>query len=268
MAARRTRATSSEHHVDERWMASYMDMVTVLMCMFIVLFAMSAVDAHKFSQLKDSLATGFGQVKSQKVDTATGVIVPPKYVGQDGELSDQSQKAALELAELEKLQHDIDAALAKQGLASTVTYTIDARGLTVHLDGADTFFASNSTALTPIAGRVLAAIAGPLNTVRNQVSVEGHADVRPPSAPFATNWELSSGRSVSVLRELVEQGRVAASRVGAVGYGSARPAASGTSAAALAENRRVDIVVVSDQPDDVSALIPALVAAEKKAKQG
>ncbi|GAA4158467.1 flagellar motor protein MotB [Gryllotalpicola daejeonensis] len=270
MAARRSRrtSTSSEHHVDERWMASYMDMVTVLMCMFIVLFAMSTVDAHKFQQLKTSLATGFGEVKTQKVDTAKGVIVPPKYVGKDGEMTDASQKAALELARLEKLEQEMNAALAAQGLQNAVGYDIDERGLTVHLVGANTFFAANSTELTPVAQRVLAAIAGPLNTVGNQLAVEGHADSRPPQPPYATNWELSTGRAVSVLRALVEHGHVAGTRIGATGYGSERPAAKGTSAAALAENRRVDVVVVSDQPDDVRALIPALVAAEKQAQKG
>ncbi|MBW8872765.1 MAG: flagellar motor protein MotB, partial [Leifsonia sp.] len=64
MSARRRKKHEEpeEHENEERWMASYMDMVTVLMCMFIVLFAMSTVDAKKFEALKDSLATGFGQV--------------------------------------------------------------------------------------------------------------------------------------------------------------------------------------------------------------
>ena len=53
-------------------MASYMDMVTVLMCMFIVLFAMSTVDADKFISLRNSLATGFGQTDLGKIDTADG----------------------------------------------------------------------------------------------------------------------------------------------------------------------------------------------------
>ena len=58
-------------------MASYMDMVTVLMCMFIVLFAMSAVDTDKYEKLRNSLATGFGVVDDGKIDTATGIVVPP-----------------------------------------------------------------------------------------------------------------------------------------------------------------------------------------------
>ncbi|MDQ6754021.1 MAG: flagellar motor protein MotB, partial [Actinomycetota bacterium] len=59
---RRNLGKPAESHPDERWMASYMDMVTVLMCMFIVLYAMSTVDKTKFEVLKNSLATGFGVV--------------------------------------------------------------------------------------------------------------------------------------------------------------------------------------------------------------
>ena len=61
---RRRHEPHEENGPDERWMASYLDMVTVLMCMFIVLFAMSTVDKDKFEALSNSLATGFGQKSS------------------------------------------------------------------------------------------------------------------------------------------------------------------------------------------------------------
>ncbi len=245
-------------------MASYMDMVTVLMCMFIVLYAMSSTDANKFAALKDSLATGFGVVKTQKIDTATGIIVPAKDVGKDGELTNL-RAATLEYDKLKALRDRINANLAAVGLEAKVDTTIDSRGLTVGLVGADTFFASNSTELTPIASRVLDRIAGPLNTVTYQISIEGHADPRPPGQPFPTNWELSSGRATAVLRDLVERERISDTRVGAVGYGSARPIVPGSSDADFAKDRRVDIVVLSDQPDAVRALIPQLVAAQNAA---
>lgn len=259
-------AIDGEHHVDERWMASYMDMVTVLMCLFIVLFSMSTVNTAKFEKLRESLATGFGVVRTQKIDTATGIVVPPKNVGQQGELTNLRNAASLELSELEKLEREINAALTRQGLQNTVDYTIDSRGLWIHLVGANTFFASNSDVLTPVAQRVLTAIAGPLNTVQNQLSIEGHADDRPPGPPWPTNWELSASRAVAVLRELTGAGEVAGTRVEAVAFGSEKPAASGTSSSALAENRRVDIVVVSAAPEDVRKLIPALESAEQKAE--
>lgn len=270
MSARRKRrdgGASGENHVDERWMASYMDMVTVLMCMFIVLFAMSTTDAHKFQELKNSLATGFGEVKTQKVDTAKGVIVPKDLLKKATKPSNL-QLATIEYNKLKSLEDAINASLTAQGLQSTVAYTIDSRGLTVRLVGADTFFASNSTTLTSIAGRVLSNISGPLNAVTYKISIEGHADIRAPEAPFPTNWELSSGRAVQVLRYLVEQGGIADTRVGAVGYGSARPLTTGNTAADYAQNRRVDIVVLSNQPEAVRALIPEVAKTSSPEPQG
>ena len=94
---------------DERWMASYMDMVTVLMCLFIVLFAMSTVDQDKFAALKNSLATGFGVEQSNTVDTAEGIVVPPELVGTEGllastQIDGQTKEALLALAQNEQAE--------------------------------------------------------------------------------------------------------------------------------------------------------------------
>ena len=93
---RRPKKQEEDEHPDERWMASYMDMVTVLMCMFIVLFAMSTVDQKKFDQLKESLATGFGAVESNTVDTAVGIIVPPDKVDSEEVIEPDAALAAKE----------------------------------------------------------------------------------------------------------------------------------------------------------------------------
>lgn len=258
-----------EEHNDERWMASYMDMVTVLMCMFIVLFAMSTVDQTKFVQLKESLATGFGVTKTAYADVAKGIVVPKKDVGKQGELSNSqqsnSEKAIVELQKLEALRDAMQANLSQAGLASVVQFIIDSRGLTVRLDGAEAFFSTNSAVLSTTARQVLQNIAGPLNTVTYQIAIEGYADYRATIAPYPTNWELSSARAVSVLRDLVEQNAVASTRVGATGFGSARPLSTGTTPADLALNRRVDVVVLSDQSEAVRDLIPKLLAAQNAA---
>jgi chemotaxis protein MotB len=64
-----------------------------------------------------------------------------------------------------------------------------------------------------------------------------------------------------VLRHLVESSGVAGERIGAVGYGSARPIAAGAAPTDLASNRRVDIVVLSDEPEAVRALIAEVIEA-------
>ncbi|KTR51236.1 hypothetical protein C1N91_07630 [Curtobacterium sp. SGAir0471] len=289
-------------HPDERWMASYMDMITVLMCMFLVLFAMSSVDQEKYIALKNSLATGFGEVKSEKVDTASGTIVSKSQVTKDGKgyATDKSDadhstaasgaddtnvdpastavppvasKADLaaaqrELDDLKAIEAAIQGNLDQAGESSKVQFAVDDRGLTVRLVGSETYFATNSADLSDQARRIMDAIAPVLKTSGHDVSVEGHADQRNSTAPYATNWELSAARATGVLRDLVERGGMPADHVQSVGFGSSRPLAKGASDADNTLNRRVDIVVLSNQDQDVSELMPALATAQDGARQG
>lgn len=244
-------------------MASYMDMVTVLMCLFIVLYAMSTVDTAKFEKLKASLATGFGVEQSQTVDTAEGLVVRPEEVDNDGMLTAQElakdtredlmRAAEAEKAELEELQRKIEHRLETTGHSGAAEFTIDQHGLTIRLVSAETFFESNSAELTGNAAGVLAAIAPVLAPTGRSFEVQGFADVRQPVDPYPTNWELSASRATRVLRSLVEDGGVRGDRIASVGYGDARPA---TGAKDLSVNRRVDVVVLSDQPESVRSLLP------------
>ena len=261
MSARPRRAFSEpeEEHADERWMASYMDMVTVLMCLFIVLFAISSVDADKFKELSVSLATGFGATPSETVDTASGLVVPPSLVGEDGEVTALLTEARAEIDRLEIIKERINSGLTDQGLQNAVRYEITERGLIVRLIGAETFFSGNSVDLTPMAVGVLGSTGSVLATIPQEITIEGHADPRGSSLPFATDWELSSGRATQVVRYLVESSGISGGRIGAVGFGSARPLAADSNLASIALNRRVDIVILSDASEDVRALIPDVI---------
>jgi chemotaxis protein MotB len=244
-------------------MASYMDMVTVLMCLFIVLFAMSAVDADKFEKLRLSLSTGFGTIATDTVDTAAGIVVPPELVGQDGDVTSTPPaqlQAEAELDYLLDIQHRINSSLVEQGLAPNANYEITERGLIVRLVGAETFFGGNSVELGDTANQVLGSIGTVLASIPEEIVVEGHADPNGSSAPYATDWELSSGRATQVVRFLTERSGIAASRAGAIGFGSARPLSSDLTAAGTALNRRVDVVVLSSEPDVIRDLLPDVLA--------
>ncbi|TFD33082.1 OmpA/MotB family protein [Cryobacterium cryoconiti] len=259
----RGRGLEEEHveHVDERWMASYMDMVTVLMCMFIVLFAMSSVDQEKFLQLKNSLATGFGVTDVGKIDTAKGVVVTADKVAQS-EMTGFTdiQVAAAEVKDLTAVKDALQAAVDAKGVAQQVQFTIDERGLIIGLIGSEAFFEPNLANLSSQAVQVLDAVAPILSGNTREIKVEGHADRHGVTTNYPTDWELSSGRATAVLRRLVESGGVGQERVSAVGYGSARPVAEGADLAAQAQNRRVDVVLLSSQPEAVRQLIPDIVA--------
>lgn len=261
MSARRRRkgGDDAEHHVDERWMASYMDMVTVLMCMFIVLYAMSTVDADKFRALSNSLATGFGQEATEMTDDSEGYVVPADLRA-DEPVDDPTPLALAtkELDDLLAIRDRIAQGLAAQGLQEAVSYEIDERGLTIRLVGAETYFEGNRVDLSAKAVSVLGIVGGVLATIQHEIRVEGHADPHGSSGPYPTDWELASGRATQVVRFFVERSGVAATRAGSVGYGSARPVAIGADPASIALNRRVDVVVVSSQPEEIRALVADL----------
>jgi chemotaxis protein MotB len=263
---RRKSLEEADEHPDERWMASYMDMVTVLMCMFIVLFAMSTVDQNKFEQLANSLATGFGSVESTEVDTAQGVVVRPDLVDLEAagftatDTTTDIELARAEVDNLSSLREQMRVALTQNGVENLVEFKIDERGLTVGLIGSETFFQPDSAVLSVQAVTVLDSVAPSLVPDTRNISIEGHADRHGRTVNFPTDWELSSGRATQVLRRLVEHGAVPQVRVGAVGYGAARPAATGDSLEDMAQNRRVDVVVLSALPEAVRTLIPHVLA--------
>ncbi len=253
---RRSFGKPAESHPDERWMASYMDMVTVLMCMFIVLYAMSTVDKTKFEVLKNSLATGFGVVSTEKVDTAKGVVVPPDKVNSQAEGFTNLDLAKKEVDKLTALRDKMNANLKAVGLADAVKFQIDERGLTVRLVSSQTFFNPDDATLTAQTVQVLDSIAPVLAGITLNVSVEGNAALVPPQYHDPQYWEISTSRATHVVRHLIEADGIDQKRMAAVGFGAARPLGATNSAEDLAMNRRVDIVVLSDQPEDVRSLIP------------
>lgn len=237
---------------EERWMASYMDMVTVLMCLFIVLYAMSSIDAKKWENLKLALATGFGQTETNSVDTAEGIVVPEELAGEAGPMegyagySDEPTEIN-ELGTLQSLAGQIEESLEQAGVTSGIEFEIDERGLVIKMTGASSFFDGNSARLRADAIAVLNALGPTLAGTGRDISVEGHADPRYNPAPYQSTWELAAARATSVLRYLVETCGIDGGKISGTTFGSARPVSSDAT-----QNRRVDIVVLTTAPDALS----------------
>lgn len=258
---RRGGGTEIEHNPD-RWMASYMDVVTVLMCMFIVLYAMSTVDEEKYAALRESLSQGFGNAPSTPED-AIGVLQTddpetPDLLSDEGEQEDQVVDELLlaqqELDDLRELKRRIREALREAGHEGSAEFVLDSNGLTIRMVGAETFFNSNVADLRPEGIEMLDAIAPVLAPAGRNLEIGGHADYRRPMDTYPTNWELSGARATAVLRQLVEEGDVDPTRIISVGYGHEHPISDDD----LQQNRRVDVTVLSDQPETVRELMEEL----------
>jgi chemotaxis protein MotB len=242
-------------HDHGRWAVPYGDMLTVLMALFIVLYAMSHVDIGKFDQLAMSLKEGFNSsVKVVQVEKSPGAAEakPRKNVSPLAE-------AKKEVANLEALKQAVQSDLTSKGLAAAVDFKIDQRGLTFKLLGTDTFFQANSATLSDQAATIISAITSHLASAPNNVSVEGHADARASIYPYQTNWDLAGARSVTVLRYMAESGGIPGLRLTATSFGDAHPQDPGGSAEAYAANRRVDVVVLSNASEAAKALIPSVI---------
>lgn len=282
------RREEEEHENHERWAVSYADMMTVLVGLFIVLFAISQVDQVKFEQLRRSLAVSFGNEAPSTLIGGSGALdgtqlieIAPDLAGDTGIETEMLTNprpadtegtqggsapvvaaAEAELGRLQEIAEQIATSLREDGVEDRVRFRITERGLVIGMVADDVFFAPDTAALTPTAQRVVDAVGPVLVGLTEQVSVEGHANVL-PTRRYPTNWELSSDRATQVLRRLVEADGMPPTRISAVGFGDTRPLDESGTAEALVANRRVDLVVLSPAPDEVRRLLPGLASAQE-----
>jgi len=235
-------------------MTSYADMITVLMCLFIVLYAMSTVDSHKFDILKNSLASGFGVTNSKKLDLTKGIPVPKQLVDKHGIGFTASQTTTGSLKLENTMKAAIEKALQHAGAAKLADVKETAQGITIGLVGSSAYFDGNDASLRPSAVKVLAAIAPVLADSDRTITVEGHADPHGSPGRFGNDWNLAAARAGNVLLYLVDHG-TAGSRISSVSYGSAQPIA-GDDQKTEERNRRVDIVVHTPADTTSAAATP------------
>ncbi len=273
MSARKKKHEEEEHENHERWLVSFADMMTLLMVLFIVLFAMATVDANKFDALKQSLA-GHEEAARSILQGAPSVVdggeiarmesssqlpsvdievprVPSKTnAGTANQaLKEKQEKEAKKQEEdkrLEEIKKNIQASLTQAGLNEAVKFTKDSRGLTISIVTDQVLFDRGQATIRPEAHNILDALGPPLANTPNDISIEGFTDNTPiATSQFPSNWELSTARATSVLRYMVEKEGVSPARVGATGYGAERESVPNDSDAHRAQNRRVEIVVLS-----------------------
>jgi chemotaxis protein MotB len=167
--------------------------------------------------------------------------------------------ARREAADLAAVERKISAALRVKGLDDSVRFKVTDRGLVVALVSDDVFFADASADLRPKGRVVLRAVGPVLRTVSQDIAVEGHANhLALRGSVYPSNWELSAARAGSVVRYLQSDDGLAASRLSATGFGSSRPLYPSSDPRSIRFNRRVDVVLVSDQPSAVRSLVPKI----------
>lgn len=251
---RRHAVHEDEHDNHERWLLTYADLITLLLALFMMLYAMSVLDLKKYEAFQEAFTQGMGKHVHQlpgKGDPPTGEKLstkPGALVGKPdpspSPLSDQL-KPVLDEAALKKLKEKLDHEIALTGLQDEVQVSLDPRGLEVNVVSG-VLFPSGSATLSDQGHHLLTSLGVVFASMSNPLVVEGHTDSRPiSSALFPSNWELSTARATAVLRYLISGDHLAPTRMSAAGYADTRPRATNLTDAGRSLNRRVDIVVIA-----------------------
>ncbi len=250
-----------------RWLISYADFITLLFAFFVVMYAISSVNVGKYRVLSDSMSEAFErkgakQSTSELTDEsgdsslpislgepATSIVKPiilDHFITAE-ELRDAeiSEEVLEERRRLGRIADQFESAL--ESFIDDDLVEVKKNDLWVEIEiKSEMLFASGDAALQANAMPVLKKISEVLQTTSNVIHVEGHTDNVPiKTIEFPSNWDLSSARAVSVVRELVYNG-INPAGVAAVGYGDNHPIADNKSADGRFKNRRVTLVLISN----------------------
>lgn len=244
------------------WMNTFADLMNLLLCFFVMLFAMSTVDAEKFKLIAASFNETFSIFTAGATAIGDGVLISngvsqlnelDQYINSTGkaevgevipedlkEVEEKIEQARLE--ESEELAEKVEEAITEQGLEDMVELEFTSQYVELTLQGA-LLFDSGSAVLKEESIPVLEKLGVMLERyAESTIEIEGHTDNMPMSgAKYSNNDELSSGRALSVFNYLIEHTNLDPAMVKHAGRGEYIPIADNTTQEGRAMNRRVEI---------------------------
>ena len=244
---RRRAAHGGEHETSERWLLTYADMITLLLALFVVLFAMSSISVKKFLEFKLGLTQSFNP-SAVVLPGSNGLLSQPSTTGAAGtstRVGVGSASQAVNHAQLHQISVQISQLLVQRNLARDASVSLGSSSVVVQILADRVFFQTDSATLGSAGAEVVDTIATVLAPKPNLVEVQGFTDNQPiTGGPFASNWELSAARAANVTNRLNVIDGIAATRLSASGYSDTHPAAPNSSAVSRAKNRRIDVVIL------------------------
>lgn len=242
---------------------TFADLMTLLMCFFVLLLAFSEMDVAKFKQLSGSMKEAFGvqsEIEVRTIPKGTSVVAQefspgrpePTALNQVRQFTIDSNRNTLdalerELKEIEETREHarrLRLALKEEIEKGAVSIETEGMKVIVHIME-NASFDSGLADVRPEFLPVLDKIAGLIDNNSGQISVSGHTDNVPiHNERFRSNWELSTSRAVSVTHELLARADIDDERVVVTGHADTRPRASNDTVEDRAKNRRVDVMIV------------------------
>ncbi|MEM9174248.1 MAG: OmpA family protein [Myxococcota bacterium] len=226
----------------DRWLLSYADFITLLLALFVVLYASARADEVRDASLFEGLQAAF--VFEQP--SPSPVPAPGQAPGAEAANAEAIAPLPILMQLEEDLVDAIDRTPREPGRDPGISLHQTERGLVIRLATTE-FFPAGGAEIPPERRAALGAMAPALASTTASLQFEGHTDAQPVGpGPYPTNWELSAARAAAVARLFMDDHEIAPDRVRVVGHAAQRPIADDENPASRARNRRVEIVVLED----------------------
>lgn len=237
------------------WMATFSDLMSLLLCFFVLIVSFSTMEKIKFSAAAGSLKKALTALGATGVPRATlkeltkqpysaAVSQFYRFVKQ-GKIS---QKLTIKVKRkqekdknITKVKQDLQMVIAESGKKNMIEVIRTMRGVRI-LIPSRALFDSGSARIKYEAHAVLKQLAFVLKNMKYAYFIEGHTDNKPTAGAggFETNWELSTARAISVVKAFAEYG-VSPRQLVASGFSQYHPRISNDTVLGRAKNRRVEI---------------------------
>jgi chemotaxis protein MotB len=231
-----------EGHVDESWLIPYADLLTLLLALFIVLYASSSVDATKFKQMSDTFQAIF--TSSSSVLDYPNPQLEPASGEKLKDSAEGANDAKIQKNTLETLKARVDDYLKEKDLKDQVDTVITKEGLMLTLRD-DVLFESGKADIGKAEYKIARDISKLL--VINppvHITITGHTDNVPiKNANFDSNWHLSVMRAVNFMKILLDNKNLDPRNFSGKGFGEFKPVASNSTPEGRQKNRRVEVLI-------------------------
>jgi chemotaxis protein MotB len=251
------------------WVMTFADLMTLLMCFFVLLLAFSEMDAAKFKQLSGSMKDAFGvqsEIEVRTIPKGTSVVAQefspgkpePTAINTVRQFTIDTNRNTLdaldrELKEIEEAREHarrLRLALKEEIKNGDVSIQTEGMKVIVHIME-NASFDSGVADLRPEFRPSLTKIASLIDSGSGDITISGHTDDVPiANDRFRSNWDLSTSRAVSVAHELLQLADLNPQNVMVTGHADTRPRAPNDSAENRSKNRRVDISIVRGKEID------------------
>ncbi|MFA3783875.1 flagellar motor protein MotB [Melioribacteraceae bacterium 4301-Me] len=208
----------------DRYLITYADLITLLLGLFIILYAISNIDLNKYSKMMFALGNTFGD---------GGKVIGIKPI-----------KEPVISTKIDDLRKNLLRLIDNKEFKNSVSLEENERGFTIHIME-NILFPPGNAELNATSKLVLKQLANIVRKLPNDIRIEGHTDDVPiHTKEYPSNWHLSVDRALNTAYYLIQNEGLDPEKVSIVGYSEYKPIADNSSPEGRAKNRRVDIVII------------------------